>query len=90
MKTIGLIYGSDTGITEEITNSIVDKWTLSPINVYEASHVKNSDIENYDILILGLSTWYDGDLQSDWENYFKKFKTMDFTNKTIALYGLGD
>lgn len=90
MNTIGLIYGSDTGITEEVTNSIVEKWTLSSINVYEASHVKNTDIEKYDIIFIGLSTWYDGDLQSDWENYFKKFKTMDFTNKTFALYGLGD
>ena len=90
MDTIGLIYGSDTGFTEEITNAIIDKWQLSEIEVYEASYVKNSDIENFDILFLGLSTWYDGDLQSDWENYFKKFETLDFTNKTIAIYGLGD
>ena len=90
MEKIGLIYGSDTGMTEEVTNSIIEEWTLSEIEVFEASYVKNSDIENFDVLFLGLSTWYDGDLQSDWENYFKKFETMDFTNKTIALYGLGD
>lgn len=90
MDTIGLIYGSDTGFTEEVTNAIVEKWDVSNITIYEASHVKNSDIEEFNILFLGLSTWYDGDLQSDWENYFKKFKTLDFTNKTIAIYGLGD
>ena len=28
------------------------------------------DFNRFDVLILGLSTWYDGDLQSDWENYF--------------------
>jgi len=90
MNTIGLIYGSDTGMTEEITNTIVDEWTLSDIEVFEASHVQNNDIKSFDILFLGLSTWYDGDLQSDWENYFKKFKELDFTNKKVALYGLGD
>jgi len=90
MNTIGLIYGSDTGMTEEITNSIIEEWTLCDIEVFEASYVKNSDIENFDVLFLGLSTWYDGDLQSDWENYFKKFENLDLTNKTIALYGLGD
>ncbi|MEX6626651.1 flavodoxin [Tenacibaculum pacificus] len=90
MKTIGLIYGSDTGMTEEVTNSIVDNWNLSDIKVMEVSEVKKSDFEQFDILLLGLSTWYDGDLQSDWESYFDEFKTIDFTNKTVAIYGLGD
>ncbi len=90
MDRIGLIYGSDTGFTEEITNLIVEKWTLSELEVFEASYVTNEDIENFNTLFLGLSTWYDGDLQSDWDNYFKKFETLDFTNKTIAIYGLGD
>ncbi|MBE7629376.1 flavodoxin [Tenacibaculum piscium] len=90
MKTIGLIYGSDTGMTEEITNSIVDQWSYSDIKVIEVSEAKKSDFEQFDVLILGLSTWYDGDLQSDWEAYFDEFKTINFTNKTVAIYGLGD
>lgn len=90
MNEIGLIYGSDTVMTEEVTSLIVDNWTLSNINVIEVSQAKKSDFEKYNTLILGLSTWYDGDLQSDWEDYFDDFKKIDFTNKTIALFGLGD
>ncbi len=89
-KNIGLIYGSDTGMTEEITHTIVDEWNESEIEVIEVSQVSKSDFERMDILFLGLSTWYDGDLQSDWESYFDEFKTIDFSNKTIALFGLGD
>jgi flavodoxin I len=33
MKKIGLIYGSETGVTEEITTLIVDNWTVSDIHV---------------------------------------------------------
>ena len=44
----------------------------------------------HDVIILGLSTWYDGDLQSDWEDYYEEFKTIDFTGKTVAIFGLGD
>ena len=40
--------------------------------------------------MIGLPTWYDGDLQSDWEDYFEEFKTIDFTNKKVCLFGLGD
>lgn len=89
-KTIGLIYGSDTGMTEEITHNIVDEWKSSDIKVIEVSNVKASDFEKFEFLILGLSTWYDGDLQSDWESFFDEFQTIDFTGKTIALFGLGD
>lgn len=91
MNKIGLIYGSDTGMTEEIVGTIVDDWTASEIEVIEAFNVKKSDFENFDKIIIGLSTWYDGDLQSDWEDYYdKEFTEIDFTGKTVAIFGLGD
>ena len=90
MKSVLLIYGSDTGITEEVTHSIVEKWDYSEIEVIEVSQVQKENFEQFDYLILGLSTWYDGDLQSDWENYYDDFQTIDFTGKTVAIFGLGD
>lgn len=91
MEDIALIYGSDTGMTEEVVSSIVDDWELSELNVIEVLNLKKEIFDKYDKLILGLSTWYDGDLQSDWEDYFdKEFKDIDFTGKTIAVFGLGD
>ncbi len=91
MGKIGLIYGSDTGMTEEVVGSIVDSWTASEIEVIEAHSVSKSDFERFDKLILGLSTWYDGDLQSDWEDYYnREFQDIDFTGKTVAIFGLGD
>ncbi|MDO6760709.1 flavodoxin domain-containing protein [Tamlana sp. 2_MG-2023] len=41
-------------------------------------------------MLFGLSTWYDGDLQSDWEEFFDDFQTIDFSDKVVAIYGLGD
>lgn len=88
--SVGLIYGSDTGMTEEITHVIVDKCNFLDIDVQVVSEIDRTYFEQYDFIILGLSTWYDGDLQSDWEDYFEEFKTIDFSNKKVALYGLGD
>lgn len=87
-KAIGLFFGSDTGITEEITYDIVD--AFENVEVKEISEASANDFEKYDFIILGLSTWYDGDLQSDWEDFFEEFKKIDFTNKKVAIYGLGD
>ena len=41
-------------------------------------------------MILGLSTWFDGDLQSDWGGFFDTFKRIEFSGKKVAIYGVGD
>lgn len=87
---IGLFYGSDTGMTEDISKDIIEYWDGATIETYEVCNIKPSDFDNYSNIIIGLSTWYDGDLQSDWEDFYDDFKTVDFTGKTVALYGLGD
>lgn len=47
-------------------------------------------INNYDNLILGGSTWGDGELNDDWEDKWADFCKLDLSGKTIALFGLGD
>ena len=90
MQKAALIYGSDTGITEEITYDLVDAFDFLELEVREVSQINTLYFEKFDIFILGLSTWYDGDLQSDWEDFFDDFKKIDFRGKTFAIYGLGD
>ena len=90
-EKIGLFYGSDTGTTEYVTELILKRIDIvAQVNTYDISEVGSLEFDAYDFLILGLSTWYDGDLQSDWEDFFDDFKTIDFTNKTVAIFGLGD
>lgn len=87
---IGVFFGSDTGCTEEVTHELIQFWNASEVDVIDCSDLMPVNFEKYDFLILGLSTWYDGDLQSDWDDFFDDFTTIDFTGKTVALYGLGD
>ena len=90
MEKIGLFYGSDTGVTDDITKDFVDAWEEDNLEVMEIGDAEKEDVEQYKVLILGLSTWYDGDLQSDWETFFDDFQDIDFTGKIVAIYGLGD
>lgn len=84
---IKLIYGSDTGNTELVTEDIIK--LLDDIEVITVADLTPEDWD-HDKFILGIPTWYDGELQSDWEEYFEEFKTIDFTGKKIAIFGLGD
>lgn len=90
LGTVGFIYGSDTGVTEEITNDLAARIEAQNIEVIEVCNANVEDFTRFDLLIIGLSTWYDGDLQSDWEDYFDTFKTIDFTEQIVAIFGLGD
>lgn len=90
MNKIGLFWGSDTGMTEEIVTVLVDMIGSDQVDNINIFNATVEQIQTYDALILGLSTWYDGELQSDWDEFFEQFQTIDFSNKTVALFGLGD
>ena len=87
---IGIIWGSDSGDTEDTTMTMEGKLTSYDLEVINVAEASVEDFRKFDLLILGISTWYDGDLQSDWEDFFPTFEKIDFTNKTVAIFGLGD
>ncbi|MCT7910036.1 flavodoxin [Arcobacter lacus] len=83
-----IFFGSSTGNCEEVANKIASK--LGKIEVFDLSGTKVEKINNYDKIIIGSSTWGDGELNDDWEDAWSDFLKLDLSNKTIALFGLGD
>jgi flavodoxin I len=94
MAKIGLFYGTDTGNTEMIAKKIKElidaKMGADTVEILEIYKKKAADMQQYDLLIVGMPTWYDGELQGDWEEYIPEMKQVDFNNKKVAFYGLGD
>ena len=66
MKKMGIIYGSSTGTCESIAQTIAEKLGVASVDVIDASKITTEKVESYDILLLGTSTWGDGELQDDW------------------------
>lgn len=90
MDKIGLFYGSDTGNTEVVAGLVQKMIGEEIVDVYDIYDSKVEDIVKYDKIIFGLSTWYDGQLVSSFDDFEESFKSIDFTGKTVALFGLGD
>ena len=91
MNKVALFYGSDTGATEAVTAKIVKLLGEENVNDIDMSSVKDSTpFDDVSKIIIGIPTWYDGELQSDWEAFYPQFQKIDFTDKTVAIYGLGD
>lgn len=100
MAKIGLFFGSNTGKTRKVAKMIKkryadDELMAAPLNVNRTSP---EDFAAYDFLIIGTPTLGEGELpglSSDceaesWEEFLPKIEDMDFTGKTIAIFGLGD
>lgn len=86
MKAI--FYASSTGNTEEVANQIGSK-----LDGFELIDIADSGVDKMnecDSIIIGVSTWGEGDLQDDWEDCLEDVQSVDFSSKKVALFGLGD
>lgn len=85
-----LFYGTQTGTTEgvaiEIKNQMSDLLDVCK-NIYG---VQPSELESADFLVLGGSTWGDGELTDDWVDFLPQLDRISLAGKKVALFGLGD
>ncbi|QZE12861.1 flavodoxin FldA [Halosquirtibacter laminarini] len=88
MGKTAIIYGSTTGNTESVADLIAEK--IEGATVLSVGDFDPSDVDSYDNLILGTSTWGAGDLQDDWEEKLDDIASASFEGKVVAFYGLGD
>lgn len=90
MATVGLFFGSDTGNTEEIAKIIQKKLSSKMVSVQDIAKSTKEDIAKYDLLIFGIPTWYYGEAQCDWDDFFPDLEEIDFKDKICAIFGCGD
>ncbi len=90
MKRTGIFYGSTTGTTREVAQEIAQALGVVAADVHDVAESAPSDVAPYDVLVLGSSTWGDGDLQDDWYDFADGLQAVDLKGKKIALFGCGD
>ena len=90
MKKIGIFYGSSTGTTQGIAETIASKLGVPASDVIDVSKMNADMVKEYEVLLLGTSTWGDGELQDDWYDFLDGLEVLDLKDKQIALFGCGD
>lgn len=88
MKKTVIIYGSTTGNAAMAAETIAAK--LGGGDIKEVAKASKDDLDNYENLILGSSTWGDGELQDDWYSFLPTLKSANLNGKTVAVFGVGD
>ena len=90
MASVGLFFGSDTGNTEHVAKMIQKELGKQLIDVKDIAKSSKEDIAEFDLLIFGIPTWYYGEAQCDWDDFFPELEQIDFTDKLVAIFGCGD
>lgn len=90
MKKIGIFYGSETGTTAAIANRIATLLGVNDSDVFDVAATAPSKVGDYDILLLGTSTWGDGELEENWQDFIAGLEELDLKGKKAALFGCGD
>ncbi|MDE6282692.1 MAG: flavodoxin [Muribaculaceae bacterium] len=90
MKKYGIFYGSATGTTEKIARRIGELLGVDSADIMDVASVAPYKVGEYEVLILGTSTWGSGNLEDDWYDYIAGLEELELKGKKIALFGCGD
>ncbi|ANO33399.1 flavodoxin FldA [Vibrio breoganii] len=90
MASVGLFFGSDTGNTEAVAKMIQKQLGKKLVHVQDIAKSSKEDIDNFDLLLIGIPTWYYGEAQCDWDDFFPELEGIDFSTKLVAIFGCGD
>lgn len=89
MKKIGMFYKTDTHKTADIAKKIQKEFE-GTIEIVPIEKAWTKDFETYDNIIMGSSTWFDGELPVYWDELVPELESINLKNKKVALFGLGD
>lgn len=90
MEAVGLFFGSTYGMTKKSAAKIKKAFGRSKVDIYDLKNVSIEGMKKYTNLIFGTSAWGIGEMQDDWELTIDKLSAIDFSEKKVALFGLGD
>lgn len=86
-----IIYSFTSNKTAKAGQKIVDSVEKSlKLDVVDADNLTEEKFLAYDQLILGVPTWFDGELPHYWDEFVPAMEDMDMKGKKVAIYGLAD
>jgi len=89
MEKIGLFYSCNTKKTALAAKKISEEFDhkLEHVNVESLTEKNFSAYRN---MILGVSTWFDGELPNYWDEFIPALEDIDLNGKVVAIFGNGN
>ena len=91
MQKIAIVYSFNTQKTGKIAKRIKEAFGKdASVELVNIEEVTADEFLQYDNLICGTATWFDGELPNHWDEFVPELEDMDLKGKLVALFGLGD
>lgn len=96
MPKLAIFYGSTTCYTEMVAEKLLALLSADPrfsrfeMSQHNIKHTPLTAMAEFDVLLLGISTWDFGELQEDWEAKWQDIGDVNLDGKVVAIFGLGD
>lgn len=92
MAKIGIFVGSSGGVTLGAAEKLQELLEDAELINMEEDYDDLDQFEDFDVLLIGSSTWGQGDPQRDWVDplYAMQSDEPDFSGKKVAFFGAGD
>lgn len=90
MKKTGIFYGSETGTTKSVAERIAKLLNVAAEDVHDVADTPPSLLGDYELDVVGSSTWGSGELEQDWYGFIDGAKVLDLKGHKIAIFGCGD
>lgn len=90
MKKTAIIYSFNTKKTGKIAERIRESFNDERVEMVNAEVITEEIFMSFDQIIMGVATWFDGELPNFWDEFVPALEDLDLSGKKIALYGLGD
>jgi len=91
MNKTGIVYSFNSTKTakaaEKIKEAFGSDFNIVQVNAEELTEELFLSFSN---LILGVPTWFDGELPNYWDEFVPALEDLNLEGKTIAIYGLGN
>lgn len=91
MKKASIIFGSTTGNTEAVANTIAENMIDYEVKLYYVTDATEAAVKEVDLVLYGCSTWGYGELQEDFVPYYNNIMTDQLLRgKSVGVFGCGD
>ncbi|CDN45623.1 MULTISPECIES: flavodoxin [Paenibacillus] len=92
MNKVIVICCSMTGNTEEMAEEIVAGIRHAGVEpaVRDIMDAKASELEEYDVILIGAYTWGDGELPDEFLDFYEELDGVKLQGKLAAVFGSGD
>ena len=90
MSKTAIIYSFNTKKTSKVAVQLQEGFNDPAIEMINAEEITEDLFLSFDRIIMGVATWFDGELPNFWDEFVPALEDMDLAGKKFALFGLGD